>query len=345
MLYKRKTSKKWWCRFTAPDGREVRQSTGTEDKRQAQEYEDRLKAELWRIDKLGGKPKYTWQEACIRWVEESGHKRTLDFDIDVIRRTAPLLGQCALDDIDSHKIGDVMREMMRSGMKNASINRLMAVIRAILRKAERDWGWIDHAATIKRMKEPAGRIRWITREEAGRLLDELPDHLEAAARFTLDVGLRASNVTGLKWNDVDLDRRVCWVKPDDSKSGRAIGVPLNNAAVVLLRGLRGNHQEYVFSYKGNPITGQLSTKAFRGALKRAGISDFRWHDLRHTWASWHIQSGTPLHALKELGGWSDYKMVLRYAHLAPEHLAEYAERINPIRTVSGTPENGKEKAA
>jgi len=61
---------------------------------------------------------------------------------------------------------------------------------------------------------------------------------------------------------------------------------------------------------------------------RAGIDDFRWHDLRHTWASWHVQAGTPLHVLQELGGWETPAMVRRYAHLAPEHLAEHAVRIS-----------------
>ena len=75
------------------------------------------------------------------------------------------------------------------------------------------------------------------------------------------------------------------------------------------------------------------------ALKRAHVEDFRWHDLRHTWASWHVQAGTPLNVLQELGGLSDYSMVLRYAHLAPEHLAEYANKISnsahftPIKTL------------
>ncbi len=76
------------------------------------------------------------------------------------------------------------------------------------------------------------------------------------------------------------------------------------------------------------------------ALKRAGIENFRWHDLRHTWASWHVQSGTPLQVLQELGGWSSCEMVLRYAHLSAAHLADYAERLyRPKavdRTLSGT---------
>jgi integrase len=78
----------------------------------------------------------------------------------------------------------------------------------------------------------------------------------------------------------------------------------------------------VFSYLGEPIK-QVSTRAWYRALKRAGLEDFRFHDLRHTWASWHIQSGTPLFALQELGGWETERMVRRYAHLAADHLASY----------------------
>lgn len=73
-------------------------------------------------------------------------------------------------------------------------------------------------------------------------------------------------------------------------------------------------------------------KAWRAALKRAGIKNFRWHDLRHTWASWHVQSGTSLQELQVLGGWSSFDMVLRYAHLSSDHLRSAAERISLLKT-------------
>jgi integrase len=76
----------------------------------------------------------------------------------------------------------------------------------------------------------------------------------------------------------------------------------------------------VFSYSGNPIK-QVNGKAWMAALRRSSIEDFRWHDLRHTWASWHVRNGTPLHALQELGGWESSEMVRRYAHFSAEHLA------------------------
>ena len=83
----------------------------------------------------------------------------------------------------------------------------------------------------------------------------------------------------------------------------------------------------------------VNGKAWRKALGRAGIKDFRWHDLRHTWASWHVQAGTPLNVLQEMGGWESASMVRRYAHLAADHLAAYAERLARPRMVQGAGTN------
>jgi len=111
-------------------------------------------------------------------------------------------------------------------------------------------------------------------------------------QFSLATGLHESNVTGLEWSKVDLSRRVAWIHADQSKSGRAIGIPLNNEAIVVLRNQQGKHKHQVFTYRGMPVL-KANTKAWRQAQVRAGILDFRWHDLRHTWASWHVQNGTP----------------------------------------------------
>src|SRR5439155_18020321 len=128
--------------------------------------------------------------------------------------------------------------------------------------------------------------------EAQRLLTELPEHLADMAAFSLATGLRASNVTGLQWKQVDLTRQLAWVHPDQAKARRAISVPLNGEAMALVGKQVGKHPTCVFGYKGLPVT-QVSTEAWYAALDRAGIQDFRWHDLRHV----------RLFALQELGGW------------------------------------------
>jgi integrase len=143
------------------------------------------------------------------------------------------------------------------------------------------------------------------------------------ASFTLATGLRPANVTGLTWEQVDLSRRLAWTHPDQAKARKAIAVPLNDRAMQIVRAQVGKHLVRVFTYEGKPVR-KLSTAAWHKALKRAGVGDFRWHDLRHAWASWHVQGGTPRFALQELAGWETEKMVRRYAHLAAEPLAVYA---------------------
>jgi integrase len=89
----------------------------------------------------------------------------------------------------------------------------------------------------------------------------------------------------------------------------------------------------VFSGRGRAPVRCVNGQPWRDAVKRVGIKDFRWHDLRHTWASWHAQQGTPLHVLQELGGWETTEIVRRYAYLASAHLAEFVERLARPRVV------------
>jgi integrase len=172
-----------------------------------------------------------------------------------------------------------------------------------------------------------------------RLTRIIPTHLADMATFSLATGLRAANVTGLEWSQIDEERKLAWVHPDQAKARKAIAVPLNAEALSLVLKQKGTHATHVFSYRGKPLT-QVSTKAWYGALKRAGIEKFRWHDLRHTWASWHVQGGTPLFALQELGGWESAEMVRRYAHLAADHLSPYADRLSALCVTEIVPGSG-----
>ncbi|MEQ1638058.1 MAG: site-specific integrase, partial [Methylococcales bacterium] len=222
-------------------------------------------------------------------------------------------------------------------------NRITSLIRAVLRKAERVWGWIDKSPAIRRLKVSEHRIRWLTKMEAENLYKQLPIHLQAMMMFTLATGLRESNVTGLEWSQIDLQRKVAWVYADQAKGKKAIGIPLNADALQVIHSQMGLHPVFVFTYRGSPVD-KAGTDAWKKALKRAGIENFNWHGLRHTWASWHVQAGTPLNVLQELGGWGNYSMVLRYAHLAAEHLLVHADKISGLAHFMHTKTEGIKKA-
>ena len=326
----------WWIDVVAPNGERIRRSAGTPNKALAQEYHDRLKADLWRLAKLGERPRRTWNDAVVRWLKERAHKATAKEDVTKLRWLDRFLGGKDLEHINRALIDRVTDAKLAQGCSNATVNRTLELVRAILRRCVNEWEWLERAPYVRMLNEPRRRIRFLTRDEAQRLLAALPEHLGDMAAFSLATGLRAANVTGLQWSQVDLVRRLAWIHPDQAKARKAIAVPLNAEAVALIRKQLGRHQTHVFSFRGKPIQ-QLSTKAWYAALERAGIADFRWHDLRHTWASWHVQGGTPLHALQELGGWESAEMVRRYAHLAADHLAPWAERLVALRTVEPRP--------
>ena len=211
----------------------------------------------------------------------------------------------------------------------ATANRLLALIRAILRRSALDWEWIDKPPVIKLYREAKRRVRYLSAEQASLLIKELPEHLADIVTFSLATGLRRSNVTNLEWSQVDMQRNVAWIHGDQAKSGKPIHITLNATAKAVLAKQVGKHSKSVFSYKGRSIT-QVNTKAWYKALKRAGIEDFRWHDLRHTWASWLTQNGVPLNVIQEMGAWESAEMVRRYAHLAPEQFAQHARIVDNV---------------
>lgn len=330
-LFKRKGSPYWWIKITH-NGRRIQQSAGTSDRVKAQEYHDKLKSSLWDQARLGIKPRHTWNEAVVRYLAETTHKASQISDKIHLRWLDRFLGGRMLDEIDRELVDRIMAARMAEGVKNSSVNRVMEVVRAVLRKTVNDWEWLDRVPRVRMLPEPTRRIRWITQGQAEQLMAVLPEHLAAMVRFSLETGLRRANVTGLQWSQIDLARRTAWIHPDQAKARKAIAVPLSAAAVIVIREQIGKHPTHVFSYQGKSLC-QVNTKAWRNALVQVGISDFRWHDLRHTWASWHVQAGTPLYVLQELGGWESVEMVRKYAHLSSEHLVKYVDRLSGLKLV------------
>lgn len=358
----------WYASYSLPGGRRIKESLGTSDKRLATELHDKRKAELWRVDRLGDFPDVTFDDACMRWLEEKAEKKSLKDDRSRMAFWLAHFEGVRLKDVTEQKIYSAVNKM--SNCKQLEIWKIkaavaqkngepapvysakpvttstkakhLALMKAILRAAERDWKWLEKAPVIKIPSVRNKRVRWLEKEEAKRLIDECPEPLKSVVKFALATGLRKSNIMNLEWQQIDMQRRVAWVNPEDSKSNRAIGVALNDTACKVLRDQIGKHHKWVFVHTtaakradgtSTPAVRKMridSKTSWLSACRRAGIEDFRFHDLRHTWASWLIQSGVPLSVLQEMGGWESIEMVRRYAHLAPNHLTEHARKIDDI---------------
>lgn len=327
-LYKRKDSQNWWIKITATNGRCIQQSTGTSEKVKAQELHDKLKASLWDQERLGIKPVRTWREAVMRWIGETSDKATHKEDLAKLKWLDQFVGRLNLDEITLNVIDSIRAAKLKEASKPTT-NRYLALVRSILIKSRDEWEWIEKVPKIRLFKETADRERSLSPAQAQCLLQELPKHQYECVMFALATGLRQSNVLKLEWSKVDMERRHAWVQAISSKNKTAIAVPLNTLAMEVLQRQKGKHETRVFTYAGKPLA-TANTRAWRKALVRAGITDFRWHDLRHTWATWQRKAGTPTHELQSLGGWKTSVMVERYAHLSADHLKMAAGRIDSV---------------
>lgn len=358
----------WYASFTTACGKRIKQSLGTSDKQQAQQLHDKLKAESWRIVKLGEPISMSFEEACVRWLHEKSEKKSLNDDKHIIKFWLLSMAGKQLRDITEREIYAAVAKIENRNHFNrwkqraeacarrgkpapeykpklasqgTKIKRL-SFIRSLMRAAERDWKALERSPVIKVPVAKERRIRWLKPEEAQRLIKECSEPLKSTVEFALCTGLRRSNITNLKWEQIDLQKRMAWIYADESKSGRAIGVALNDTACAVLRKNIGRNDEFVFAYVDSikhdngevtkttrPVSSNANT-GWRAALRRAGIEDFRFHDLRHTWASWLIMAGVPISVLQEMGGWQNINMVRRYAHFSSGHLSLHAKRIDDI---------------
>ena len=263
-----------------------------------------------------------FNEAVERYYESRSQGKN---DTTYVKYFAKCFGNKPVNQLSKENLADA-----RSGIKKSpgTVNRYINFLRAVLNYCYEELGWLDTKPIIKRVKEPARRVKFLTVEQCAELHKALPEHLKNVFAFSLVTGVRMSNCLNLKWEDV----KDGWVAihADETKNGKSLSVPLNKEAQNLLDNIEKNGS-YVFTYAGRKLSRTSNTGWYK-ALKKCGLEGFRWHDIRHTWATHHVQNGTPLHTLQHLGGWSDFNIVNRYAHLSKDYLSEACE--NTISLIS-----------
>lgn len=318
-LYKPKGSDNWWVSLSHPDSPRVRRTTGTADEKEAQRIHDEWKAQLWRQPAIKGK---SWGQAVILWATVQERSSS---DIQSLAKFGLHYKDRALSQVTVENLVDALAFCKTPATYMRYRGRIMAVLN-LAAKHE----WIRDVPKLPVRRVPKTSRMWLTHDQWDALKAALPVHQQRMASFSLETGLRQENVLSLRWSQVDLERRVVWHEAEEMKGDKAKATPLTDEAIAVLLECKDEHPEFVFTYKGHPVT-EIKT-AFQRACVAAGVGSFRsgryegftWHGLRHTWATWHMQNGTPIEVLKELGAWADLRMVSNYAHHAPSHLAGFA---------------------
>lgn len=201
----------------------------------------------------------------------------------------------------------------------ATVNRALSCLKSLFNKAIA-WEKYDGAnpvCKVKMLKENNKRLRYLEKEEIERLLAVCDSSLKPVAVVALNTGMRLGEILNLKWQDIDFKMRIIYLLK--TKSGDKREIPMNRLVEEALNSIRKHPtSDYVFYHKdGSPR--KTVRKSFSTAMKRANIMNFRFHDLRHTFASHLVMAGIDLNTVRELLGHADLTMTLRYAHLSQDH--------------------------
>lgn len=217
----------------------------------------------------------------------------------------------------------------------ATVKRYLAALSHVFTVAVKEWGWLEHnpMERVSKPKEPNGRVRFLSQEELDRFIPACrnstqPD-LYPAVLLALSTGARRMEVMSLRWKQIDLKRQM--IVLEQTKNGERRSLPLAGPALTAMQErskIRRLDTDLVFPSPSNPSRPIDLSKAFEAALAEAEIADFRWHDLRHTAASYLAMSGASLAEIAEVLGHKTLQMVMRYAHLSTGHVANVVSRMN-----------------
>lgn len=327
-LYKRAGSPYWQTEFTIR-GHRIRESTGCQARREAEQYERRRKAEVrHELANPAAVGKLTLDQACGKYWLEHGHRRRDATDVQrwLTYVLTHLDRDMLLSDLSARTVNDFVASMRAAGIGEVSINRTVTTLQGVHNRAAKLWEEPVSVIGWKPFKtKEHGRARWLTQDQAKALLAALPPHIRALVWFMLLTGIRQREAFNLTWEDVREDRGVIQII---AKGGIVREVDLSPEAGVILA--------------EQPRSGRCVfdttnwRKLFTRAKEVAQIDDFRWHDLRHTCATWLGQSGASLDVIRQQLGHSSIVVTQKYRHVSR---AEVRAALQQVPTISPTGAN------
>jgi len=243
------------------------------------------------------------------------------------------LGDYLLTEMKAPRISE-MKQKLGKGKAPATVNRYLAALSHVFTMAVNEWEWMDDnpMRKVKRLKEPRGRVRYLSVEEKDILLNACSasevKELYPVVLLAISTGMRQGEILNLRWQDVDFENSRCILH--NTKNGERRAVPIVGPARKALKQwskVRKINSDLVFPGR-NPKTPIFIRKPWMDAVMIAEIEDFRFHDLRHTAASYLAMSGASLAEIAEILGHKTLSMVRRYAHLSEGHTNSVVQRMS-----------------
>jgi integrase len=325
-IFKRPKSKYYWIRYAGLDGKSIRETTRSTKWREAEALLHKRKTDI----KAGKQPELKkianhifneLSEKYLQWIE--GRHRSASSKAYRIKDLVARFGSIPLRRFNTLITEQYQTELINRGLKPASVNKNISILKAMFRKAV-DWDMMVEEETLKQIRrvkllsENNRRLRYLSKEEYQTLINACDKHLRPIVITALNTGMRKGEILSLKWDNVDLKNG--FILLDITKNGNRREIPINATLRHTLQDItRRLDVPYVFYDKKTANPYQEVKRSFKTALRKSKIHDFKFHDLRHTFASHLVMAGVDITTVKELLGHKTLTMTLRYAHLAPSH--------------------------
>ncbi len=318
--------KKWYVDYYY-EGRRIRKVVGS--KKDAENALTAVKADILRGEyRFKRESKIKLEDFAREYIKYAKvNKKSWKSDQNSLNRLIPFFKGIPLSKITPRHIEEYKRGRIEE-VKPASVNRELACLKVIFSLAMK-WKIVNDnpVKEIKFFTEQKIEMRILDKEEIDRLIHCACGHLKSVITLAINTGMRKGEILNLKWNDIDFEKHFIIIK--ESKSGRSRKIPMNLSAINALRRIERESEYVFFNPKTKKCFRDIKT-AFKSACRRAGIENLRFHDLRHTAATYMVTGGVDLVTVAEILGHADIKMTMRYAHPTPENKRKAVNVLNAI---------------
>ncbi len=327
-LYKR--GNVWWIRYAGLDGRTRLETSRSTSFRVAQALLTQRKKDV----QDGKEPiplkrlqTYSLRNIADQYLKWAERQKSFRSKKGFVKELLKEFGNIPLRQFNIKMLEEWQTKRLAYN-KPATVNRHLGTLKHMFVKAV-DWEMVEEEALkrvrrVKLLPENNRRLRYLSMEEIQNLIDACQSHLRPIIICAVNTGMRKEEILSLEW-DKHIDLKHGFILLDNTKNGERREININQPLKETLQSLvRRIDSPYVFIGKDGRRYKDIK-KSFHSALRKAGIKDFRFHDLRHCFASHLIMSGIDLTTVKELLGHKDIRMTLRYAHLAPSHKQKAVE--------------------
>ncbi|HPR64849.1 MAG TPA: site-specific integrase [Thermoanaerobaculia bacterium] len=316
----------WWIRYAGPDGRMIYESSRSRNRKDAEELLYRRKldvrsGDLHDIVRIKRHKFSELAESYLSWCTPQRSYRDKQWMVGFLVKK---YGGLPLQKFGTRQVEHLQTELLNDGKKPASVNRILRTLSHMFTKAV-DWEMVDKTVhdrirRVKMLPEDNKRLRYLTLEECHELLRVCDDHLKPIVIMALNTGMRRGEILNLRWDNIDMKNGFILLDQSQTKNKQRREIPINDTVRQTLQSItRRLDVPYIFINPGTGKPFREIKNGFWSALRRAKIQDFRFHDLRHTFASHLVMSGVDIATVKDLLGHKTLEMTLRYAHLAPSH--------------------------